>query len=174
MNYKHLPDTRTPFTAALLMCSVILCLVRKRTRAQDAAPPRKRQRNNCNRAKRRSGLIEEILQLPDPFFKRMFRMPKTEFLWLVERVTPMLRAGWTSKSVRMAIIGSGGEVSTFLLVAATIRWLAGGSIYDIAFMLKISDKTIHHTKYNVIRAICQVLSGNVTSCTRAQHGYVLP
>jgi hypothetical protein len=143
------------------MCSVILCVVRKRARAQDDVPPRKRQRNNCDRAKRRFGLIPEILQLPDPFFKRMFRMPKTEFIWLVDKVTPILRAGWTSKSMRMAIIGSGGEVSTFLLVAATIRWLAGGSIYDIAFMLKISDKTIHNTKYKVIRAICQVLSGHL-------------
>jgi hypothetical protein len=65
----------------------------------------------------------------------------------------------------MAIIGSGSEVSTFLLLAATIRWLAGGSIYDIAFMLKVSDKTIHEHKYAVMRAINKVLAGEQKEAT---------
>lgn len=98
----------------------------------------------------------------------MFRMEKPQFLWLVDKITPILRATWTSKSKKMAIIGSGSEVSTLLLLAATIRWLAGGSIYDIAFMLKVSDKTIHEQKYAVMRAINKVLQGecNMSTCMR--------
>ena len=86
-------------------------------------------------------------------------MPKPEFLFLVAGITPILRGTWTSKSHRMAVLSSKSEVGTFLQLAATIRWLAGGSIYDIAVGMKISDKTIHRYKYHVMRAVNQVLKG---------------
>jgi hypothetical protein len=144
----------------MLMFACMLCAVRKRKCTSTfQCPPRKRQRNDSDRARRRLGLENELLQLPNAFFARMFRLPKQEFLWLVAQVTPILRATWTSKSARMATLSSGGEVGTFLLVAGALRWLAGGSVYDIAFMLKFSDKTLHYQKYHVMRAICTVLSG---------------
>ena len=157
----HPCRVRMAHLALAMSVSFVIYLhsIQKRARDESECPPAKRQRNDSDRAHRREGLPQEILKLPNPFFTRMFRMPKAEFLWLVDRVTPILRSTWTSKSMRMAIIGSGSEVGTFLLVAGTLRWLAGGSVYDIAFMLKFSDKTLHHQKYPVMRAICTVLSG---------------
>jgi hypothetical protein len=136
---------------------------RSRSEADEDTPKRQRLPNNADRGRRRATVEEELLQLPNNFFKRMFRMPKTEFLFLVTGITPILRGTWTSKSLRMAMLSSKSEVGTFLQLAATIRWLAGGSIYDIAFGMKISDKTIHHYKYHVMRAINQVLKGEFTS-----------
>lgn len=175
MNYRH--NNYTPVNvlpvnvlhSALLITSLVICLAHKRRRDADpagASHKSKRQRNDTDRARRRKDIPQELLQLPPAFFQRMFRMEKPQFLWLVEKITPVLRATWTSKSKKMAIIGSGSEVSTLLLLAATIRWLAGGSIYDIAFMLKISDKTIHEHKYAVMRAINKVLAGecNMSTC----------
>ena len=157
----HPCRVRMAHLALAMSVSFVIYLhsIQKRARDESECPPAKRQRNDSDRAHRREGLPQEILKLPNPFFTRMFRMPKAEFLWLVDRVTPILRSTWTSKSMRMAIIGSGSEVGTFLLVAGTLRWLAGGSVYDIAFMLKFSDKTLHHQKYPVMRAMCTVLSG---------------
>jgi hypothetical protein len=165
MNYNHnnyAPvDTVNLLHSALLITSLVICLAHKRRRDADTAGKRvsKRQRNDADRARRRKDIPQELLQLQTSFFLRMFRMEKPQFLWLVDKITPILRATWTSKSKKMAIIGSGSEVSTFLLLAATIRWLAGGSIYDIAFMLKVSDKTIQAQKYPVMRAINKVLAG---------------
>ena len=157
----HHPRVRMAHFALAMSVSFVFYLhsVHKRALDECSCPPSKRQRNDADRARRREGLPAEVLKLPNPFFTRMFRMPKAEFLWLVDQVTPILRSTWTSKSSRMAIIGSGSEVGTFLLVAGTLRWLAGGSVYDIAFMLKFSDKTLQRHKYDVMRAICTVLSG---------------
>ena len=41
------------------------------------------------------------------------------------------------------------------------RWLAGGSLWDIAFMLRISATTINKTKYSVCEAINAVLKHNM-------------
>ena len=89
----------------------------------------------------------------------MFRMPKDSFLLLHGKVAPLLNTTWTARSAQMAKVSSGCHVDTLLLLATTIRWLAGGSIYDIAFMLKVSDKTIQAQKYPVMRAINKVLAG---------------
>jgi hypothetical protein len=47
------------------------------------------------------------------------------------------------------------------MLAATIRWLAGASIWDVAFMFKISSKTMHTYKWRVIEALNTVLQDNV-------------
>ena len=162
MDYEKLARLQFAFSIGV---TLYLVAAAKRPRIDDEDAPVKRQRvrNNSDRARRRAYVEAELLQLPDPFFKRMFRMPKAEFLFLVAGITPVLRGAWTAKSQRMAIVSSGvgDEVSPFLLLAATIRWLAGGSVCDIAFMLKICDKTIHHQKYEVMRAINKLLEGDI-------------
>ena len=41
------------------------------------------------------------------------------------------------------------------------RWLAGGSLWDIAFMLRISVSTIERSKYIVCDSINIVLKDNI-------------
>lgn len=159
MDYEQLVIAR--LACVCVVFTIILVARSKRLRnadeMEDASEKRQRVRNDADRARRRTSVEAELLQLPEPFFKRMFRMPKKEFLFLVTGITPYLRGTWTTKSLRMAVVSSGSEVSPSLLLAATIRWLAGGSVYDIAFMLKISDKTIHEKKYHVNFTLLVVL-----------------
>jgi hypothetical protein len=42
------------------------------------------------------------------------------------------------------------------------RWLAGGSVWDIAFMFRISVSTIQATKYITCKCINEVLKDNIT------------
>jgi hypothetical protein len=61
----------------------------------------------------------------------------------------------------MAKVGSGSVVDPEAILAATIRWLAGGSVWDAAFMFKMSTTTFHDYKWRVIEAIIIVLKDNV-------------
>lgn len=145
----------------------------KRMRPEDVVAP-KRACNDQDRATRRMFVAPEIMALPEAFFSRMFRMrkvcarlwsppygltmpPQKDFVWLVIQITPYLRQNWSERSYVAARMAT--EVSPILQLAATIRWLSGGSIYDIAFAFKTSHKTIEAYKYNVIAAINAVLKG---------------
>ena len=114
---------------------------------------------NPNKHRNRAGIMAELMALDDKYFTRMMRMPKHLFIYLANEIAPHLRGTWRQRSPRMAVVSSGSEVEAALLLVATIRWLAGGSVYDIAFMLKLSDRTIHARKYDVIRGINAVLKG---------------
>ncbi len=125
------------------------------------ATVRKRCRNNADRGARRIGVVPELRQLPDPFFAQMFRMPLMEFGWLVEQIAPIVLRKWTAKSSTMAAISSGSRVDPFLMLASTIRWLSGGSIYDIAFGFKVAHQTVDAYKWRVMKGIKAVLAGNI-------------
>ncbi len=69
--------------------------------------------------------MQELKNIDDNTFKRMFRMPKCTFLELESHVGPLLRAKkpWSIHSDRMASLSSGSAVDTILLLAATIRYM---------------------------------------------------
>ena len=58
-------------------------------------------------------------------------------------------------------VSSGSHVETLLLLACTIRWLAGGSPWDIAYAFQIAYSTLHARKYQVIDAINFALKDNI-------------
>ena len=58
-------------------------------------------------------------------------------------------------------VSSGSHVETLLLLAGTIRWLAGGSPWDIAYAFHIAYSTLHARKYQVIDAINFALKDNI-------------
>jgi hypothetical protein len=61
----------------------------------------------------------------------------------------------------MAKVGNGSVVETEAILAATLRWLAGGSVWDAAFMFKVAPGTFHDYKWRVIDALNFVLRDNV-------------
>jgi hypothetical protein len=113
-----------------------------------------------NVKRHREGLEQELRELDNATFTRMFRMPKHVFFQLHEQCASKIKTE-SPKANHMAWVSSGSPVSTVVLFAATIRWLAGGSLWDIAFMFKMSYKTIHAYKYKVIHAINHTLRGNI-------------
>ncbi len=131
-----------------------------------------------NKRRKREGIVAELLELPDATFLRMMRMPKHLFLQLAHQITPHLRSHWTVRlhtflfvriircmqahSRKMAKVGNGSVIDTEAILAATIRWLAGGSVWDVSFMFKISaEGTFHNYKWRVIDALNIVLADNI-------------
>ena len=114
----------------------------------------------ANRHRDRTGLEAELRQLDDATFLRMFRMGKAAFFALHDKCSSRIKPA-TPLSHKMAGVSSGSPVHSLLLFAGTIRWLAGGSMWDIAFMFRMSYKTIHACKYAVMHAINYVLRGNI-------------
>ena len=104
----------------------------------------------------------------------MFRMSKEAFLLLHSKVQHRI----TPKHPTKGVNSSGSCVDSLLLFAATLRWLAGGSPWDICFgfilclclsssfvylfslRFHIAYSTLHQHKYSVIAAINDALSGN--------------
>jgi hypothetical protein len=121
-----------------------------------------------NKRRKRQGIVQELLDLDDPIFLRMMRMPKDMFLELARRITPHVRLEWTEHSMNMANVGSGSEVEPAAILGATIRWLAGGSPWDVAFMFQIHCSTFHIYKWRVIDALNIVLQDNIAFPTSDQ------
>lgn len=121
-----------------------------------------------NRHRDRTGLVAELHALDDATFLAMFRMRKNSFFDLHDKCSSRIKIK-TPLADKMAIISSGGAVDSLLLFAATIRWLAGGSMWDIAFMFRLSYKTVHAHKYCVMHAINHVLRGNIVF-PQTEHG----
>jgi hypothetical protein len=147
----------------LVLPVLVLGFKRSRERGEELAAAVKIRRvidRKPNIKRNREGLVQELHNLDDTTFTRMFRMPQHVFFQLHEKCAPKIKAE-SAKAHRMARLSSGSAVSTVILFAATIRWLAGGSLWDIAFMFKMSYKTIHSYKFKVIRAINCTLRGNI-------------
>jgi hypothetical protein len=88
-------------------------------------------------------------------------MDKQSFLLLHAKVRPMLTASKSSMSAKMAKLSSKSNVKSVLHLACTIRWLAGGSSWDICYAFNVAYSTMHSWKYDVIAAINTVLRGNI-------------
>jgi hypothetical protein len=154
----------------LFACAVVPVLIigvkRARERCKELTAAYRVRRvlsRKRNIHRKRDGVVAELQAIDDDTFARMFRMPKSTFFELEQRVAPILRARrhWTPRSEHMARVSSGCAVDSILLLASTIRWLAGGSLWDIAFMFRISYKTIHATKYFLCDSINEVLKHNI-------------
>ena len=79
-----------------------------------------------NRRRDRSYGLKIMNEMKDSEFKRMFRMSRRAFQNLLDKVSPEL-----SVDENQAIRGSGSPILPQTALAATIRWLAGGSYLDI-------------------------------------------
>lgn len=137
---------------------VVLCVAAKRKRCcrsfavSGRLPNKKRKRHDA---------INDLLELDESTFTRMMRMDMALFKELCKRVEPHLHLHWTEHSRKMAILANGSVVTVECILAATIRWLAGGSPWDVAFMFKLSIKTFHDYKWRVVNALNFILKDNI-------------
>jgi hypothetical protein len=112
--------------ACVIVPAIALGVKRMRERSQELLASFRVRRvlsRHGNVHRQRSGLVQELQNIDDDTFQRMFRMPKRTFFELETRVAPIIRAEkkWSPQSERMAIVSSGSPVATILLLAATIR-----------------------------------------------------
>jgi hypothetical protein len=96
--------------------------------------------------KRNRKTMEEIyLSLGKSAFRRTYRMNWHQFCMLVKMIDKYL---FEKKSV-----GPNGQISTEIEVAITIRYLAGGSAYDIMLVHGIGYTTMFRCLWRVVSAI---------------------
>jgi hypothetical protein len=163
MNDTPLPTLRIAIAVFLTLAT--LSLKRKRDvdewENDDCTALPHRARNDAERGWLRQTSVRRLLALDKNIFKKMFRMDREAFLLLHSKIYAKLNKHWTPRSVHMAQISSGSHVDTILLLASTIRWLAGGSPWDIAYAFHVSYSTLHAKKYEVIAAINAALWNNI-------------
>jgi hypothetical protein len=78
--------------------------------------------------------VEEVEQLSDVEFRKMFRMTREGFSSLLEILGPFMYEG----DEEMARRSSGSSISKRTKLFCTLRWLAGGSYLDITFAFGVS------------------------------------
>jgi hypothetical protein len=84
--------------------------------------------------------------MSDDFFRRMFRIDRDSFQWLLTLGRPIID-GKTSRSIAPDI-----------KLAVALRFLAGAIYLDIAFAFNISEKHVMKYAWEVLEAIDQKLT----------------
>ena len=155
-----LPVLRICF-AVILTLNAVACVKRRRDEDEDDVDACKRLRNDEERGTLRLTAVRRLLAMDASVFRKMFRMSKEAFLLLHSKCEQRINHTWTPRSARMAKVSSGSHVESLVLLACTIRWLAGGSPWDIAYAFHIAYSTLHSRKYDVINAINTALRDNI-------------
>jgi hypothetical protein len=75
--------------------------------------------------------------MSDQEFKRMFRLTRTTFNFLLEKIRPFIEA---KPNLKFGSWKNPKSISPEIKLAATLRWLAGGSYLDICFAFGLSAK----------------------------------
>ena len=75
-------------------------------------------------------------------FRRMFRMKRESFTKLETKLAEKLKI-----NVQKGINSSGSSISVKTRLAATIRWLAGGSYHDICFSFGLDPSNFFNKRY---------------------------
>ncbi|CAN0563439.1 unnamed protein product, partial [Ectocarpus sp. 12 AP-2014] len=110
-------------------------------------PPSKRSRSTLVARVRRpfETYIKPMLQ--DHTFSLRFRMEYDDFRVLVDHLRPALQ-----KNEKMGLLRN-GAIPVEYQVAMTLRWLAGGSIYECMDGHVIARSTAYHVTSTVINAL---------------------
>lgn len=141
MRFKHLQ------VAALAATSLSVILTSKMWKKK--ALLRKVRRSNVFR--NRQMILDEIKQLPSYYFKSMFRMDRNTFDILLTKVKPHLIESNPDIAKRSVKNNHGEIVPIETKLLATLRYLAGGSHWDISFMFKIGFGTFFaNSAYGVV------------------------
>jgi len=118
---------------------------------KDNENERKSRRNFAERHTRNRGYaIGEMNALTENKFRRMFRLSKDAFNHVLKLITPIIR----SKLKFTAGFGKYHRqlepIPPKVKLAATLRWLAGGSYLDICFAFGLSSSIFYNVKDGVL------------------------
>lgn len=115
---------------------------RKKRRREEEEQHRVRKRIKRCRAK----MMRIIQDLGPHYFRRAYRMPEAKFWELVQKITPRL-------SIKSRRASPNGYISPELRVSAALRYMAGGSVYDIITTHGFSHSTFFASLWATVSAI---------------------
>lgn len=156
-----------PQLAGLLSLSVsdlplLTEVLKKRAREEeeDNTPiPEPKIPKKANRHRNRGFMAQEMDELSARDFKAMFRMSRNGFNLLLIRISPRMNHSDSDLSVTRAISSSGSPIPKKTKLAATLRWLAGGSHHDICTEFGLCSHSFFNedgTLWNTIK-VCLLL-----------------
>jgi hypothetical protein len=100
--------------------------------------------SNARNSKKRYVIEREPLDFPfhmktltDAFFKRLYRLGKQDFTSLVRLVEPELHRAQTRPH------GVASSVSPDVILAVTLRYLAGANVLDLRWPYGLADSTVY-------------------------------
>ena len=106
-----------------------------------------------------------MASMSDFTFSRTFRMSRDGFYELLTKVHPILK-----RDSCKAINSSGSPVLPVTKLAATLRFLAGGSYLDIAAMFGLDDVNFFHPNYVLWENAALPHLGGFAACGSAAKG----
>jgi DDE superfamily endonuclease len=141
---KALQDIlKLPLIICILICyalkksdDIIPNIVHNHQTNQQTITTRLRRRN---RIRNRNHALNEMENLSDRDFKRMFRMSRFAFDNLEHLITDSIR----DRNRSHAINSSNSNISVKTKLACALRWMAGGSYIDICFEFGISPGSFY-------------------------------
>ena len=133
-----------------------LCRKRKRAVLETAAQhlidlERKREPRSRNKHRQRLDWDSHVEGIGPRLFQRAYRLNHDEFDTLLAKIRAHLRT--TSLSATRARASSGSPVTLECRLAATLRYLAGGSYIDICFCHGIAPTTFYDVIWSIMDAI---------------------
>lgn len=96
------------------------------------------RRKPRNYHRNRGFAVEEMDRLSEHNFQRMFRMDRSTFHEICEKLHPFL-----TRNELKARNSSGSVITTETRLAVTLRWLAGGCYLDLCFAWGISKASFY-------------------------------
>ena len=113
-----------------------------------------------NMPRNREEVIRKINNLSDEFFRKLYRMDRPTFNWLLEKIRPRFekkkgRRG--GDSIRQGENSSSEFIDPMIRLAVTLRFLAGGSYLDLAFGYHISYKHVTLYCFQVMEYVDDIL-----------------
>lgn len=109
--------------------------------AASRAKPTFSNRKAAPRNRNRSYAIQEMDDLSDKEFTRMFRLNREAFYWLLNKITPLIAPNASQVGNRYHCPDR--EITPKTRLAATMRWLGGGSYLDICFAFGVSEPSFY-------------------------------
>ena len=109
--------------------------------------------NYCVRSKARRAALNMIRDKRDHWFQRSYRLERIDFYDVVKKIRPIVEA----KDRDMAIRSSGGIIDAEVLLAASLRFLAGASYIDLVDRYALPETCSHLYVWNCLEALDKVL-----------------
>lgn len=122
--------------------------------------PRKQRIANVSRNRSLANRTE-LQDMPDAFFAAGCRMSRDVFEQLLQQIIPLLQSKNRKRRLAKNYNKFDRHIDPYIALAFTLRWLAGGKWWDIAFGFKLARTTIHIWKWRIVRAINWVLRSNI-------------
>ena len=112
---------------------------------------KERKQREANTIRDRASVKLKIMSMNPAYFKRQYRLDRSTFMELLSLITPDIEH--TDEGHLMGTRSSGSIIEPLIMLAITLRMLAGGSYLDIAFGYNVHTDSVYKVFHKTLKAI---------------------